>query len=165
MQRVILDENSDKSVENPNSRYAPEFSCVVSRLKSARNTAQIEGPEISTPNLRVVSLSVPTSFLRRRVSVFRDSNLQPRDSSFPAWVAFSCRPPHRRVLSFSNVVAPSNTHSPFDHIGIMNSNIHGNYNINSMINFPMPAIIAFSSRRMRSIPATAANTIVVTTPC
>ena len=141
------------------------FGCAVSRPKSARITAQIEAPEISTPNVRVISLSVPTSFLRRRVSVFRDLNLRPRDFSSPTRVAFSCRPPHRRFLCFCYVVAPSNTHSPFDQIAAMDNDNHNNKSNSKIDNFFIPAIIACPSRRMRSMSATAANTIVATTPC
>ena len=93
--------------------------------------------------MRVVSLSVPTSFLWRRVSVFWDSNLQPRDSSFPTRVAFSCRPEHRRVLCFCKVVAPSNTHSPFVQLAAMNDDNHNNQSIDNINDFHVPAVIAF----------------------
>ena len=110
-------------------------------------------------------LSVPTSFLRRRVFVFRDLNLRPRDFSSPTRVAFSCRPPHRRFLCFCYVVAPSNTHSPFVQLAAMNDDSCNNKSNNNISNFCIPAIIACPSRRMRSMLGTAANTIVATTPC
>ena len=110
-------------------------------------------------------LSVPTSFLRRRVFVFRDLNLQPRDSSFPTRVALSCRSSHRRLFVLLLRCRPPNTHSPFVQLAAMNDDSCNNKSNNNISNFCIPAIIACPSRRMRSMLGTAANTIVATTPC
>ena len=97
----------------------------------------------------------------------RISGLEPPTSRF----FFS----HRRCFSMPTLVSPlfilvqrfrsPNTHSPFDQIAAMNNDSRNNKSNSNINDFHIPAIIAFSSRKIRSMSATAANTIVATTPC